>query len=275
MTNEIQKKEENKLMVMLKSEVVKDRFIQTAGRMGGAWITSIINAANLNPKIWECEPVSVITAGLNAAALRLSLDPSTGQACILPFNTRVKIDGNWKTIKKAVFVPQVRGLKQLALRTDKYRYINSTPVYEGAEIEDDPMSGILYLRKNARKEPVIGYYAAFELLNGYVATIYMTVEEIQEHGKKYSPSFDKKSNEWYKGSNWVDDFPMMAEKTVIRLLLLRDGLLEPGSREILEQIDSEAEQVAISEKEAQQIIEGEIVEHEPIDAEESLRQLGF
>ena len=167
---------ENKLMVMLKSDNVKERFIQTVGQSGGAWITSIINAANLNPKIWDCDPVSVITAGLNAAALRLSLDPSTGQSCILAFNT--------KNGMKATFIPMVRGLKQLAIRTGKYRYINATEVYEGAEMDDDAMNGIIYLRKNPRSDNVKGYYAAFELIGGLIATLYMSVEEIEEHAKK-------------------------------------------------------------------------------------------
>lgn len=260
---------ENKLMVMLKSDNVKERFVETVGPHGGAWITSIINAANLNPTIWECEPVSVITAGLNAATLRLSLDPSTGQAAILPFNTKV----NGKYIKKAVFVPMVRGLKQLALRTGQYRYINATQVYEGEEIREDRMSGIQYLEGKRTSDDVIGYYAAFELMNGYQSTIYMPVGEIMEHAERYSPSFDKRNKKFYPNSLWIKDFPAMAKKTVLRLLLMRDGLLDPGVRDVLDSLDTGDGDLIDQDF----IDDEEIIDVDPtdIDEEEVLQELGF
>ena len=69
---------------------------------------------------------------------------------------------------------------------------------------------------------------------------------------------------------------MMAKKTVMRLLLLNDGLLEPGARNILESIDSAESTPEISEQEAAEIIEGEIKEmDEDFDPDEALTQLGY
>ena len=234
MTNEIVISPKNKLMTMLKSEAVKERFIEVAGRSSGSWITGIINAANLNPVIWECEPISVIAAGLNAAMLRLSLDGSTGQAAILPFSKSKNVNGQWIKEKKAVFVPMVRGLKQLALRTHQYRYINATEVYEGEFIEEKRMTGIQYLKGKRTGNEIIGFYAAFELISGLVATNYMTKEEAIEHGKEYSPTYNKREGEFYKSSKWATDPNMMCKKSVLRGLLLHDGLLDPGDRLVLE-----------------------------------------
>lgn len=266
--------EDKELMVLLKSDEIKTRFIQTAGRSGGSWITSVINAANLNPTIWECEPLSVVTAGLNAAALRLSLDPAIGQACILPFNKRTKINNQWVTEKRAVFVPMVRGLKQLAIRTNRYRYINSTPVFEGETIREDRMSGIQYLEGARTSDKHIGYYAAFEMINGLTATEYMTAEECLEHGKKYSPSYDKRNKKFYPGSNWVEDFPAMAEKTVLRRLILNKGYLDPGDRNMLQQLDEEGGAL-VSDEIPEDVIDGEVIEHEPKPQGQLMTELGF
>ena len=263
-------KQEQPLMLLLKSKVVKERFVETVGPSGGAWITAIINAANLNPKIWDCDPVSVVTAGLNAAVLRLSVDPSTSQAAIVPFGKGERA--------KAVFIPMVRGLKQLALRTDKYRWINDGPVYEGQEVVTDQMSGLFSIEGLPTSKTIIGYFAAFELYTGYRANIYMTVAEILEHGKRYSPSYNRRAKSFYPGSMWLDDFDKMARKTVLRLLLLRDGILDDGSRQILDDLDKNHEPTDF-EVELADMVEGEIVDEPDPNAgksqEQLLRECGF
>jgi len=284
MTNQltIQKQDpENKLMTMLKSQVVRERFIETVGPTGGAWITAIINAANLNPAIWDCEPVSVITAGLNAAILRLSVDPSTGQAAIVPFRRKNKESNQW--YYAAVFVPMVRGIKQLALRTGQYRWINDTPIYDGEEIIEDRMSGELRLEGAKKSDEIIGYLAAFKMVSGYGSALYMPIADIMAHAQKYSPTFDKRNGKFYPGSMWLENFDAMARKTPLRLLLLRDGVLDTGSRNMLEAIeDNEPTVDAAFTDELETMIENDPddlidpdAEPIPFDEGASLRQLGF
>lgn len=63
------------------------------------------------------------------------------------------------------------------------------------------------------KGEVNGYVAYFQLVNGFEAHIVMTVEELQEHGKKYSKTYEK--------GVWKEQFNAMCKKTVLKLLLSR------------------------------------------------------
>ena len=100
-------------------------------------------------------------------------------------------------------------------------------------------------------EKVIGYFAHFELINGFTKTLYMTCEEMANYALKYAASYkgkqtDKHGNEVPKPTvdelidqaqeqdqngpvsgvvGWKGDFNAMAQKTVLRRLLSKYGLL--------------------------------------------------
>lgn len=63
------------------------------------------------------------------------------------------------------------------------------------------------------KAPVIGYVAYFELLNGFSKMLYMSTDQLRNHGTKFSQTFKKGFG------LWKDDFDSMASKTVLKLLL--------------------------------------------------------
>ena len=58
---------------------------------------------------------------------------------------------------------------------------------------------------------VIGYYAVYHLEPSGYSFVFMTKDEVMEHGKKYSKSFE--------GGIWEKEFDSMAKKTVIKKLL--------------------------------------------------------
>ena len=73
---------------------------------------------------------------------------------------------------------------------------------------------------NAKKsDKVIGYVGYFRLVNGFEKYLYMTVEEVEKHGHKYSRTYRKGYG------NWKDDSDGMALKTVLKLLLSKYGYL--------------------------------------------------
>jgi recombination protein RecT len=65
----------------------------------------------------------------------------------------------------------------------------------------------------------VGYVSFFKLLNGYTQTLYMSLEKLMMHGKKYSQTFKND-----KGL-WKDDFHSMALKTVVKLNLSKNAPL--------------------------------------------------
>ena len=66
----------------------------------------------------------------------------------------------------------------------------------------------------------IGYISYFELLNGFSSIFYMTKEEAENHGKKYSKNYKK-----YGTGLWKDEFDAMALKTAIKLNLSKNAPL--------------------------------------------------
>lgn len=219
-----------------KPEIVK-RFELACGAQAGSVMTNIINAANSNPDILKCEPMTVITAGLNAAAMKLSLAKSLGQACILPFSKSKKVNNQWVTSSTAELVVMVRGIKDMAMRTNKYRILNSFTVYEGQQWEENQMTGLGSINGKRVSDKPIGYGAYLKLFTGYEATEYMTVEEILAHGARYSKSWDAQNNCFNPKSKWGTDFDMMAEKTVLKRLIMNKGVINDSDRAILDAVE--------------------------------------
>jgi len=134
-----------------------------------------------------------------AAALDLPINPNLGFAYIIPY-------GN-----QAQFQVSYRGLIQLCLRSGQFKTISVTPVYEGQLIENNPLTGYKFDFNVKISDKVIGYCSYFSLINGFEKSLYMTVDEITAHGKKYSKTF---------GSGvWKTDYNAMAQKTCLKLLL--------------------------------------------------------
>ena len=197
---------------ILAQEGVKARFSEIMGKNANAFMSSIISATKANSSLSECEPNSVISSAVIAATLNLPIQSNLGFAHIVPY----KKDG----ISVAQFQMGYKGFIQLALRTAQYKNINASEVYDGELVKHDRITGDVELDTTKKKsEKVIGYVAYFKLINGFEKMLYMTKEQVQSHGSKYSKSYSSKYGRWQL------DFDSMALKTVIKLLLSKYGIL--------------------------------------------------
>jgi recombination protein RecT len=118
-----------------------------------------------------------------------------------------------------------KGFIQLAQRSGQFKRINSTDIREGEYKGIDRRSGEIDFDfidddTERNKKPIIGYLGYFRLLNGFEKELYMTVEELNGHAKKYSKNFAK-----YGTGLWKDQFDVMAKKTVLKLLISKYGAL--------------------------------------------------
>ena len=177
-------------------------------------LTSLV--AN-NKNLQECEPVTLLYAGIKATALNLPLDSNLGFAYVIPY----KNGREGKT--EAQFQLGYRGLIQLAIRSGQFTRLNVTDVREGELKRFDLLSGALDFEAKANRNdlPIVGYVAYFELANGFSKSLYMTNDEVETHAQKYSQTYSSKNDYVRKSSKWTTDFDMMAKKTVIKLLLSR------------------------------------------------------
>jgi recombination protein RecT len=247
MTNQTQ------LKLYLRKPEIRENFTSLLGERGGdSYIASVLLAAASNDTLMECTPLSIYAAALRAAALHLSVDPAVGQAYLVPFKG------------KATLVVGYKGLHDLAVRTNRYRYINVGKIYEGEIIVENRISGLHHIEGGRTGDKVTGWLAAFEMLNGYGKTLYMTTEEIHAHAQRYSRGYDNPQGLWKK------DPEVMERKTPLKLLLRRWGYLDPSDAATLEQTEA-----------AENIIEGQTTDitetqpERPKSELELLSELGF
>ena len=195
---------------LLKMGAVKKRIKDVTGKNPAAVTSAALSVFNANDLLKQCEPNSILTAAVMAASLNLQINPSIGQAYIVPFKG------------KAIFQMGYRGYVALAHRTGQYKTIHAGVIHEGEIRGVNPLTGEFVLGEKISDE-VVGYVAHFELVNGFTKTLYMTKAEIEEHAQNYSQSYqaDKKKN-W---SLWAKNFDKMATKTVLKMLLKNWGIM--------------------------------------------------
>jgi recombination protein RecT len=192
-------------------DAVKGKFEELLGKRAPAFITSVLQVVNGNNLLATADPKSVFNAAATAAVLDLPINNNLGFAYIVPYKT--KIDG--QSVSVAQFQLGYKGFIQLAQRSGQFKTINATAIYEGQIVSENPLIGYEF---DFRIKPVgtpIGYAAYFKLLNGYEATLFMSTDEVKQHGNKYSKTFNN------DGGIWKKDFDAMAKKTVLKLLLSR------------------------------------------------------
>ena len=173
------------LKELLGEESVKKRFHDIMGKKSAGFISSIISAHQANKALQDCDPQSILAAAAVAASLDLPINPSLGQAGLVPYNGQAQFQMQWK------------GYVQLAHRTSKYRRIHLAPVYEGQLVEYDEFTGTVKLDAELKKSDLImGFYFFFELINGFRHEAYWSTTQCIAHGWKFSKSFGRGKGQW-------------------------------------------------------------------------------
>lgn len=227
------------LEAVLDAPSVAKQFKNALGEHKDVFISSIIDLYNGDKAtLSKCRTNDIVTQCLKAAALQLPINKALGFSYIVAYNNR---EGGLTP----TFVTGYKGYIQLAMRTGQYRTINADVVYEGELVKGNKLTGEIRLDGEKISDKVVGYFAYFELLNGFSKTLYMTVDEMAVYAKKYSPTagrfsvedLAKKANEktYSKGSvGWGGNFNEMALKTCIRRLLSKYGYLSVEMQQAVE-----------------------------------------
>jgi recombination protein RecT len=181
------------------SESTQAHMENILGEKAKSFATTVLGIVANNFQLQKCEPASIYQCALVATTLDLPLNANLGYAHIIPYGT------------KAQFQISYKGFLQLAQRSGKFAAINAVPVYAN-DTEKDVKSRLLSFLPTLPNGEMTGYCAYFRLLNGYEHTFAMSVEELKNHGKKYSKSYN---------TVWTTNFEAMARKTVLKLLLQR------------------------------------------------------
>ena len=212
MANEVAKKPQTglqKFNAMLENTRTQEYLTNVLGEKKHTFVSNMVALVSSNKALSECDPSTIMFSCLKATALSLPLDPSLGLAWVLPYK-----DNKNKT---TAYI-------QLALRTAQYRKINVRDVREGEIVGEDFVSGEMQFRKlekDRSKAKVVGYVAMFELINGFSKQLYMSIEELDAHAKRFSQTYRKGYGLWSD----KEMRPAMMEKTILKRLLSKYGVL--------------------------------------------------
>ena len=227
-----------KFSVALQSDAMQKLISNTLKdpKRANRFIASISSAVASNPALQECESNSIISGALVGEALELSPSPVLGQYYLIPFKN------NKNGTVEAQFVIGANGYKQLAMRSGQYADIDFIEVREGEYLGRDELTGkqrFKFISDDEVREtkPVIGYFAYFELINGYRKQLYWSKTKMEKHADKYSKAFNLESYKkllagqipekdlWKYSSYWYSNFDGMAEKTMYRQLISKYGIM--------------------------------------------------
>lgn len=233
--------------VMNFKKILDGNFAQTQLKQvlkenAGTFATSLMEVFTNDRQLQQCDPKAVFQEAVKAASLKLPLNKQLGYGYIVVYK-------NWdkqlqRSIPTPTFIPGYRGYIQLAMRTGQYRTINADVVYEGELRSKNKLTGAIDLTGEQTSDRVVGYFAHFELLNGFSRTYFMTKEQMANFALKYAAAYkprkdftqptvdqlidmaqNQASNGPGQGVGWNGDYNAMATKTVLRHLLSKWGYL--------------------------------------------------
>lgn len=216
------KQAQPKFSVAVQSEGYKNLINNTLGdpKRAAGFITAITSAVSSNPALQECDPATILSAGLLGETLQLSPSPQLGQYYLVPFNDR-KLGR-----KVCTFQLGYKGYIQLAIRSGQYKKLNAMAIKEGELIKYDPLNEEIEVQlieddQTREAAATIGYYAMFEYLNGFRKVIYWSKEKMEAHALQYSQGYQAKKGYTF----WEKSFDDMAIKTMLRQLISKWGIM--------------------------------------------------
>lgn len=269
---------------MLNADSVQAQFKNALDQNSGTFVASVIDLYNGDKNLQLCDPKLVVMEALKAAVLHLPINKALGYAYIIPFNNSKKVKytdekgverERWEKEMVPTFQMGYKGFIQLAMRTGQYRTLNADAVYEGELRKVNKLTGEIAFDGERTSDKVVGYFCYFELLNGFSKTMYMTVEQMAAHAKRYSKGLKKDVTTEalvnlaalrFSDNNtvgWLGNFHGMAIKTVIRNLLSKYGYLSIEMQNAISN-DYEGEVDNATEGQNHVLVDAEAVAYEDV-----------
>lgn len=166
-----------------------------------------LSALNTTPKLSECTQMSFLAALMNAAQLGLEPNTPLGQAYLIPYNNKGRLE--------CQFQIGYKGMIDLAYRNPQMQIISAQTVYENDEFEYElGLDPKLFHRPALDDRGEIRlFYGMFKLDNGGYGFEVMSKAAMDSYAREYSKAY----NTSY--SPWKTNYESMAKKTVIKQAL--------------------------------------------------------
>lgn len=142
-----------------------------------------LSALNTTPKLAECSQMSFLGALMNAAQLGLEPNTPLGQAYLIPYRNKGKLE--------CQFQIGYKGLIDMVYRNDNIQTVQAQCVYENDVFEYELGLEPKLVHKPALKDrgELILVYALWKARNGGYGFEVMSKEDIDNHARKFSQLF--------------------------------------------------------------------------------------
>lgn len=178
----------------------------------------VLTALSTNPQLNDCTPQSFLGAMMTAAQLGLEPNTPLGQAYLIPYKNKGRLE--------AQFQLGYKGLIDLAYRSGEVELVQAQCVYENdkfiCKFGLDPE--LEHIPADSDRGELVKVYALFKTKSGGFGFEVMSVDDIKAHAKKYSQSYSSGFSPWTK------NFEEMAKKTVLKKCLKYAPLKSEFSR---------------------------------------------
>lgn len=282
MKNEVAVKKKEGIAAYLSKDNIRENIISVIGEKDAqSFISSVVSAVQANPDLAKCTNTSIFSAALLGYTLKLPQSPQLGFFYLVPYKNSELSKKSSEDVYEAQFQISYKGLFQLAMRSGQYKKIVAVDVREGELVYYNPLTEDIEFKAemdlNKRQGlPVIGYYAAYELINGAVKFVYWPKDQVENHATTYSASYrnDKKWNS--NKSFWSKNYNEMAKKTVLKQLITKWGIMsvemeksieadqavigEDGTKSYIDNVPDEPLPAFDVEAEDEVVVEGEVID---------------
>lgn len=176
-----------------------------------SFVSNLTAIVAQDDKLQACTPATLMYAAVKATGMGLPIDNSLGHVYVIPFNN------SKKGITEAQLQIGYKGFKQLALRSGEFLRMHETDIRSGELLFNNFLTGEISFKfeqdpKVRKQLAIIGYVSYFKLRNGFESTLFMTVEDLEEHAMRYSQSY-RSTNKWvHDTSKWMTDKAAMSMK---------------------------------------------------------------
>jgi recombination protein RecT len=211
------------LRMALPAHISPDKFQRT-----------VVTAVQQNPDLLRADRRSLILSCMKCA--QSGLLPDGREAALVIFKNRKKINGQWQTVEEVVFIEMVYGVRKKILQA---RDADGKPVVSGLEVNpvyrkeveaghfiyevglDPPLRHRPMLdltMEDADDRNIVAAYSIATMADGTKSYKFMRrfqIDKIRETSKTGATK-DRQGNPREASGPWVDWFPAMVEKTVLK-----------------------------------------------------------
>lgn len=184
---------------MLKQHQARFKTLAPKGVDPARFSAALMTEVRANPKLAECDPMSILGAFVKSTQLGLEPGAALGQCFFVPFKNECQ------------FIMGFRGMIELAYRSGKVSSITARTVHENDlfEWELGTNERITHKPATGDRGALAGVYAIAKLAGGGVHFEVLGLEDIEKA---------KRSSKTAGFGPWKDHFEEMAKKTAIRRL---------------------------------------------------------